>query len=182
MFMGKSSFTFDLKGIKEVQQGIGRLTEKMEVDLNNLVEAAAYDTNDDAISHIQSNNAIDLGAGGGLLSNQYVLQASPRSWAVGNSAFYAPFIEFGTGRQVSIPPEWEELAAQYKGPYPGTWPEFEQNIKAWMKRHGMDPDQSYPVMIHILRNGLKSRPFLYPAYVKNREKLIESVKKLFEKK
>lgn len=180
--MAKSSFKFEIKGLKDVQQGIDRLTEKMQVDLNTLVEASAYDMNDDAISAIQGNNAIDLGAGGGLLSHQYVQQENPRAWGVGNSAFYAPFIEFGTGKQVSIPAEWQALAAQYKGPYPGTWPEFEQNIKAWMKRHGMDPDQSYPMMIHILRNGLRARPFLYPAYVKNRAKLIEDVKKLFSRK
>lgn len=180
--MAKGSLKFEVKGLKDVQDGIDRISEKMEVDLNSLVEAAAYDTNDDAVSIIQRNNAIDLGAGGGLLSHQFVRQESARSWAVGNSAFYAAFIEFGTGRQVQVPAEWEEVASKYKGPYPGTWNLFEQNIKIWMKRHGMDPDQSYPLMMHILRNGLKARPFLYPAFVKNRAELIENVKKLFSKK
>lgn len=194
--MAKSSFTFDLRGIKDVRKRIGTITEKMDTGLNNLVEAAAYDMNDDAISNIQSEGAQDLGAGGGLLSHQYVQAAGKRSWEVGNSAFYAPFIEWGTGRQVKVPTEWREMAMQYKGPYPGTWDLFEQNIKAWMKRHGIPErkvvthadgtesyiDVAYYIMVSILENGLKPRPFLYPAYVKNKTELVKQVKQLFAKK
>lgn len=179
--MAKKGFRFELKGVKGVQKRIESITEKMEVDLDHLVEAAAYDMNDGAISNIRENGAQDLGAGGGLLSHQYVQPAGDRAYEVGNSAFYAPFIEWGTGKQVKVPTEWQDMAMQYKGPYPGTWNEFEQNIKAWMKRHGKDPDQSYPLMIAILRTGLRARPFLHPAYVKEVKELVKDVKKLFKK-
>lgn len=179
--MARKSFTFELKGIKDVQKRIDSLTEKMEVDLDKLVEGAANDMNDDAISNIQSNGAQDLGAGGGLVSHQYVQPAGERKYEVGNSAPHAPFIEWGTGRQVKVPAEWQDMAMQFKGPYPGTWDLFEQNIKSWMKRHGKDPDESFSLMMAILNKGLPARPFLYPAFVKNVKELSKNVKRLFKK-
>lgn len=183
-----------MRGLNEVNIAVGNLTEKMDIGVDELVQAAAYDTNDDAIGYIRSEGAIDLGAGGGLISHQAVTSEGPRAYGVTNSSKYAPFIEWGTGRQVQVPDEWASYARQYKGPYPGTWNEFEENIKAWMQRHGIPErsivtyadgtegyiDVAYAIMVKILDNGLPARPFLYPAYVKNKEKLLKDIKKLFK--
>jgi hypothetical protein len=189
--MAKSSFKFELKGIDRMVATIDKASAKGQ-QLVALVEAAAYDMNDDAISNIQSNGAVDLGAGGGLLSHQAVIPVDDYTWKVSNSSKHAPFIEWGTGKRAKVESEWQQYAAQYKGPYPGTWDEFEQNIKAWMKRQGIaeqkvstDADGSevhinvtYSIMMAILNNGLKARPFLYPAFVKNRRELRKRVKEL----
>ncbi|WP_343692766.1 hypothetical protein [Chitinophaga sp.] len=143
-----------------------------------LTEAAAYDINDDAISNIQSNGSIDLGAGGGLLSHQFVKVLNPYTFEVGNSAKWAPFVEWGTGKQVKVPAELQSYANQFKGPYPGTWDEFEENIEAWLGRHGIDKSKKYMLMNAILERGLKAKPFLWPAYQKNKAKLIAQIKSL----
>jgi HK97 gp10 family phage protein len=184
--MSKARFTIKLDGLKEAIGEIDQIEKKMENDVDALVAAAAYDTNDDAISNIQQKGAVDLGAGGGLISHQAVSDAGDRQYEVRNSAKWAPFVEWGTGRQVQVPDEWAAYARQYRGPYPGTWAQFEQNIKAWMKRHGIPDktdeghDLTYLIMVKILERGLPARPFLYPAYVKNKAKLIDDLKKLFK--
>lgn len=184
---------FELQGMKELNNALERARNKGP-ELVMLVEAAAYDTNDDAISNIQSAGSIDLGGGGGLLSHQAVTPVTESSWEVSNSAKHAPFIEWGTGKQVDVPDEFRQYAEEFKGPYPGTWDEFEQNIKAWMRRHGI-PEQrveiaadgtethinvAYYMMIAILDRGLPARPFLFPAYVKNREMLKQKVLELLK--
>lgn len=190
-----SSFKFSLKGIKDLKKKAKELKEKGPQVLA-LVEAAAYDTNDDAISNIQSNGSVDLGAGGGLLSHQSVNRINDYTFEVINSAKWAPFVEWGTGKQVRVSAEFEQYAKQFKGPYPGTWDEFEQNIRAWMKRHGIPEveikkgadgqdqfvDVVFLVMMSILEKGLPARPFLYPAYIKNKTELIKQVKALLAKK
>lgn len=184
--MAKTRFSIKMDGLKEAVAKLDQIDDKLINDVDALVAAAAYDTNDDAISGIQQHGAVDLGGGGGLLSHQAVTDIGDRRHEVRNSAKWAPFVEWGTGRQVQVPAEWAEYARQYKGPYPGTWGEFEQNIKAWMKRHGIPEktekghDLVYLIMVKILERGLPARPFLYPAYVKNKIKLIEDLKKLFK--
>ena len=192
--MGRSYVKFELQGLKELMNKLEKTKEKGP-QLVALVEAAAYDTNDDAISNIQSNGSVDLGGGGGLLSHQSVVELNGHSWEVVNSSKHAPFVEWGTGKQTKVASEETEVAAEYKGPYPGTWDEFEQNIQAWMKRHGI-PEQkvvtdadgtesyinvTYYIMISILEKGLPARPFLYPAFVKNRELLLKQAKELLKK-
>lgn len=190
-----NSFKFNLKGIKELRGKINELKAKGP-QMIALVEAAAYDTNDDAISNIQSNSSIDLGAGGGLLSHQSVVVINEHTFEIVNSSKYAPFVEWGTGKQTRVSAEFDQYAKQFKGPYPGTWDQFEQNIKAWMKRHsipevkvvpgkdGQDQyiDIVYLIMTSILTKGLPARPFLYPAYIKNKVELIKKAKALLAKK
>lgn len=187
------SVQFELKGLSELKSLLSK-TRAKGPQLLMLVEAAAYDTNDDAISNIQSNGSVDIGGGGGLLSHQFVVATSDHSWQVGNSAKHAPFIEWGTGAQVDVPAEEQEYAKEYEGPYPGTWDEFEQNITAWMKRMGIperkvvtsaDGTESYInvtylIMMSILRKGLPARPFLFPAYAKNREALLQKATELLK--
>lgn len=178
--MGNKVFSLSIEGLKIAENKLDALREKFGVGVDEIVKAAAYDANDDAISAIQNHGAIDLGAGGGLLSHQSVTNEGPRAYGVGNSSEHAPFVEWGIGRQAKVSDEWAAYARQYKGPYPGTWKEFEKNIQAWMNRHGIPLENTYVIMVKILENGLPARPFLYPAYVKAKARIIKDIKQLFK--
>ncbi len=192
--MGRVRYTLKIEGMDKAFGKLKKIDKKLINDVDDILQAAAFDTNDDAISNIQREGAIDLGAGGGLISHQQVRAIGKNKYEVLNSSKYAPFIEWGTGRQVSVPAEWAQYAMKYKGPYPGTWDEFEENIRAWMKRHGIPDrqiytasdgtesyiDVTYSIMIKILERGLPARPFLYPAYVKNKAEVVKRLKELFK--
>jgi len=92
---------------------------------------------------------------------------------------YAPFVEFGTGKQVSVPPELKKIASQFKGKGGG----FEkglQSIKDWCKNKGIDEKMAFPIFMSILKKGLKPRPFLYPAFLKGKKILKQDLKDLLE--
>lgn len=71
-------------------------------------------------------------------------------------AEYAPYVEFGTGKDV------------FKGPFsfPGEVQEYAKRFKGRGVR----------------KVNLKSRPFLFPAFFSNRGKMIEEFKKILGKK
>lgn len=79
--------------------------------------------------------------------------------------FYAPYVEFGTGRKVSVPKGFEQLAAKYKGKGPGNFDQFLDAIRDWCRKKGIDEKLAYPFAVSILRNGVRAQPFLIPAYL-----------------
>lgn len=91
---------------------------------------------------------------------------------------YAIYVEVGTGTYVRVPPELQDIAIQYKGQSKGTFEEFLQAIKDWIKQKGIgDPDKlGYIIAMSILRKGIRPQPFLYPAYVAGRKKLLVTMR------
>ncbi len=121
---------------------------------------------------------------------------------------YAAYVEFGTRRfaaahVASLPQDWQSFAAQFKGKGGGSFEEFIMRLVQWVKRKGigatynvqtkrrvrvgkqtakqtMEAD-AYAIALHILRNGIRPHPFLYPAYQRTKPELIENIKKLLSK-
>lgn len=101
---------------------------------------------------------------------------------------YAAYIEFGTGKfaakyVATLPKEWKEFAAKFKGPGGGSFDEFVMRLTRWVRLKGIakgkDVDQAaYNIALYILRNGIKPHPFLYPSVEKNRIKLLINLKAL----
>lgn len=94
---------------------------------------------------------------------------------------YAPYIEFGTGTYVSVPPELQSLALQFKGKGSGSFEAFLQAIKDWVRQKGIgDPEKiAYPIAMSILRKGIRPQPFIYPAFVEGRKKLTVTMRKAY---
>lgn len=103
----------------------------------------------------------------GDLSRGIILKpVSKTNYIVAATENYSAFIEFGTGRRVSIPKGWERIASEFRGKSLGTFNDGLNNIKAWAKRKGIDESAAYPIFISILKNGIEPKPFLYPAFKK----------------
>jgi hypothetical protein len=79
-----------------------------------------------------------------LRNSGYAVQETGGQWAVGFSIHYAPYIEFGTGDVVDIPPGLEEYARQFKAdprkklvnlrPRPFFFPTYYEQTAALKKR------------------------------------------------
>lgn len=104
------------------------------------------------------------------------------------NAFYAPAVEFGTGKYAAqyvarLPADWQTYAAQFKGKMPkGSLEDFLQKMIEWVKRKGLIGltksgnrrsgkkaneeayNLAYVIVINILRNGIHPHPFLFPSY------------------
>lgn len=118
---------------------------------------------------------------------------------------YAAYIEFGTRKFAasyvsSLPAEWKDFAAKFKGKSDGSFEEFVMRLTKWVQRKGIGKTyniqtrradrvgkqtakttaeaDAYAIALHILRNGIRPHPFLYPAVEENRVKLLNNIKKL----
>jgi phage protein, HK97 gp10 family len=114
------------------------------------------------------------------------------------NAFYAAYVEFGTGHYAaqyvsSLPANWQQFAAQFRGRSKGSLEEFFQNMIKWVRSKGIHGvtaggrrrtgkkaeediyNIAYVLVIRILRHGIKQHPFLYPAYESRRAQIISDV-------
>jgi len=117
--------------------------------------------------------------------------------------FYAPYIEFGTGSKVIIPPSYEEYAKQFKGPARrGNVQDFFKEMVLWVKRKGLagrystktrrrlgskakreseDREVAYAIMHHILTFGVTPHPFFIPAFTAGKDKVLRRLRTIINK-
>lgn len=91
------------------------------------------------------------------------------------NADYWGFVEFGTGGYVSVPPDLQETAMEFKGYKKGDFAEFLRNMKEWCKRKGIDEKYAYIICVSILRKGIKPQPFLYPALKRAKDGIVRKL-------
>jgi hypothetical protein len=123
---------------------------------------------------------------------------------LGVNVFYAAFVEFGTRKYAakyvgSLPAEWQQFAAQYKGKRGGgTFDDLVMELVRWVKIKGIGATfniktrrrdrvgkqsaktteyaDAYAIARMIMINGIKPHPYLVPSVIANREKLLNNLK------
>jgi HK97 gp10 family phage protein len=102
------------------------------------------------------------------------------------ATFYAPFVEFGTKKKKDIPPELQAVAAQFKGKRRGNFEQFVESIYLWgrHKRIIKKGDKNHAVNIarKIYINGIAPQPYLWPAFVAERSKLVSNIRAVVNRK
>lgn len=161
-------FGVTIQGLGGLQAQLRGLGGRMKQEIGAELEAAAYEMHGKASTYLTSNGSIDQGFLKASL--QVIRDRGTGKVYFENTAFYAPFVEFGTKGRAKPPVEWSAYAAQFKGIRNGTLDQFKTNILDWMRRKGISPTSGTPealanhIVMLILKNGLKPRPFMYPAY------------------
>lgn len=97
---------------------------------------------------------------GFLQQNISAVEITDLEWDVAVNQSYAPFLEFGTKKKVSIPAGLEAYAAEFKGQ--GQGGDAKTLIYAWMNRVGVALNLQWVTFISIVVNGIKPHPFLFP--------------------
>lgn len=187
-----------IKGINEVISELKKSTgdikakgEKAIVKWAYAVEGEAKELAPADETRLRSSISAKVENGNNEITASVVVQAN-----------YAAYIEFGTKKYAakyvaSLPSEWKDYAATFKGKGDGNLDEFIQSIMAWVRRKGigatrtksggvsssrssLDAQQqaAYNIALHILQNGIKPKPFLYPAVRDNTKKLFDDLNKL----
>lgn len=135
-----SSLSFDISGVTAALKKIENLGPQAEKIVNAEISAFALETVNDA----KTNVPVDLG----YLRNSIQYQTGQLEAFINVNAFYAAYVEFGTGKYVFFGEPYIDAELEA---YAST---FFVNGKGTM----------YP------------RPYLFPAYEKNRLLLIERLK------
>ena len=178
--------------------------EKLIKSCKNALGTMSENIVNDAKSNLRYQKAINTGA---LVNSIYAEPVTDQlTLNIVAGAPYASYIEFGTRKfaaqyVASLPKDWQTLASQYKGKGGGTFEELVKNIAIWVGQRGIAGTYSvktkkrlgdtttkekenmaaaYPIAIKIVKNGIKARPYLYDAYVKNRNIFDQELKKVFQ--
>lgn len=164
-------------GIDRLLNTLGTLEEAIVEEVNLEFKATAYDINAAAATFIQG-AAFDNGE---LLSRQQVIEhPQKRTYEIVNTAPYAAYVHFGTGRKVEVPDGWEDIANAWRDVKGGTFDDFKARIEEWLTRKGKDKNDAYVLCIAILTNGLEARPFLSTPFFVEAPKLVKRVEKIIK--
>ena len=173
------AFSVRLDGIKDIQDALKDINGKLKQDVGDEINASALNI----LTGAKRLAPVNLGQ----LRNQIALvKESELTYGVESKASYSPYIEFGTGPQVSVPKDFTAYAAQFKGKSGGKFKDMVEALMLWVKRKGIgdgnDNGLAYVIARSILRKGIRPQPFLIPSYETEKPKLIQRLKKLLDVK
>lgn len=167
------SLTIDIRNLDKVLAEVKAYPQDIEKIINNEFQAFGQGTVNDAKRFAPVNE--------GALRESINFSATKLEVKVGAYIDYAAYQEFGTksfaaAHVATLPGDWQAFAAQYKGATGGTFQELVMKITKWVRLKGIEAKAAYPIAISIVRNGIHARPYLFPAFEKNKLELIRNLK------
>ena len=159
-----------VKGINKLLKQFQQFGKDSEEEFALEVEAGARNISKIAKSEAPANN-------GQLRQSIQPEKINELNWEIIAHASYAGYIEFGTGVMVSIPNEMKDIANAIKNNPKGDMHEAFESIKDWCRNKGIDERAAWPILMSILKKGLRPRPFLFPAWKQGSAKMIKDMKK-----
>ena len=151
-----------IKGLSSTISELRKFGEKAEKLINAETQAIAFQIEADAKKLAPKNF-------GKLAQSISHLEVKPALYKVTVNELYGAYMEFGTGTKVSVPAEFADMAATFKGKKQGSWKEGLEAIKVWCKAKGIPEEAAYLIFAKILGAGVNPQPFLYPAWTKGRK-------------
>ena len=176
--MSRNRMNVEIRGSGNLTNLLSNITQAVQTEVDHEVSISAIEVRTKAIRNITKQKIVDQG----FLRASMTIVNQGRDYYVMNTAYYSPFIEFGTGLQVNVPSEWTAYAKSFQNTSRGTFDQFVQALVEWAKRKGIQVDDddyenfAFWVAIKILQNGQQAKPFFYPAYDEVRTALLKRVK------
>jgi HK97 gp10 family phage protein len=181
------SITFKLDGVQDAINRLAKAGDDIAEEVDMELADGAEMIRAAAIKNVKNNikNTTSKLSGGMYADKIDVLR-----YEVGNNVFYAPYIEFGTGGKVEVPELLTEVANKIKSREKrGTFDKMVGAIYEWGVKKGYlskkDPKAKQTALwwsLRILKNGIDPQPFLYPAFVASRKKIVERIRAVVNEK
>lgn len=168
------------KGAEALAAKISKMSKELQNEIQAELNAWADDVSTDAKLLVKSQSSNE-----GNLMGSIHPEYKKMSVAVTASVSYAAYIEFGTRKFAAayvagLPDTWQEIANKHKGRGTGNFDDFKASIAEWMRKKGIPKDKMGIIILNILKNGIRPKPFLYPAVNKNTPELLERLKKIIK--
>lgn len=188
------SIKIDIKGADIVLKNIDKLSIKTKEGVKDAIRTFVLGVHEQAAQNVpnhESGLAQSLKPKLDKLNN---LEAS----VIANIE-YAAFVEFGTRKYAAkyvatLPADWQAYARKFRGKGTGSFDDFVLKLMRWIRLKGLSGKvkgqtkkqtleaDAYALAIHIIRNGIKPHPFLYPAFTNKQKigRLEDDLKKIFK--
>lgn len=177
-----------LKGFKEFEDKLKNLSADVLEEVDAEVEDSALLWVDLAVQAAP----VDFG----FLKQNISAKKATTGWEIVSGAFYSAYMEWGTKTYVSVPPEQQAYASQFKGPAnAGDYFDFLNSILDWVKRKNLAQiTNSYTgrkstkkddlllvaqtIAFFIMKKGVRPHPFFFIQHPKVEAFLIDNVRKV----
>ena len=147
--------TMTSSGYKELQRDLRKMSKETAVKVKKETYASGLDVRKEAQDRLKASKTWDTG---NLANSILVDRLEDGSIvAIGPTALYGPYVEFGA--KPHFPPA--------------------DALEDWAKRHGFD--SAWPICKAIAEHGLPAKPYLLPAYLAIEGKFFNRVKGLLGK-
>lgn len=150
--MAKGAY-IEVKGLKALQKKIGKIPENIKQETDIVMEAAA----NDYVNRAVSSAPVDQG----ILKNEITYhREGEMRYEVVSGAEWSAFIEWGTRSRVQVPSDLTAYAAQFKG---GSvkGKDAKQKIYDWCRRVGIPEEAWWQVFINVMTIGIHPHPFFF---------------------
>ncbi len=185
-------------GLEKVLGKLNDLPKDIQKDVDNVMAEGV-------------NNVVNLsrqltpvGVGGKLRNSTTPEKLGEANYTITNNLFYAPYIEFGTGKKYQPQPGYEEQAAAARNlPKRGNFKEFVDSLTEWVtkkqitgtysvktrrrtgnkiKNQNEDAKFARFLAFKILKNGIKAQPFFFKSWELLKDDILSNIEKVVTKK
>lgn len=160
-----------VKGLQSLLKKLEKIGDVKEIDA--IAEGISMEIQLDAVQRAPVNF-------GQLRQSIRQRRIAPLSYEVVVGVDYGAYVEFGTGVQVKVPPEFAQMALQFKGGK-GSFKDGLESIKDWCRGKGIPESAAWPILMSIIKNGTRPQPYLYPAFVKGRLQYFKDLEQYFKR-
>jgi HK97 gp10 family phage protein len=170
-----------VRGVNEVVAELRKISKDLDKNINATTEEAAFFIEKNAKKLAPKN----FGKLAQSISTDDVKTKGLIAKRITVNEMYGAYMEFGTGFKFKSPPEFNEMAATFKGKRPGTFEDGVKSIEEYLRSKGDDPKNAKWVLLKIIGAGLNPRPFLYPSWTEGKKmylKDLENLLKTYNKK
>jgi len=176
--------TLKLMGVEKVIAAIKDVNNELYAKIDGELNAKCTDIVKKAQKNVEQNKSTNFGQLKGSIAYKKI-ENQDLKYVVFANAYHAPYIEFGTVKKVSVPPELTEVAAAVKGRASrGNFASMVEAIYIWgtKKKIIKKGDKNHAVNIarKILINGIAPQPFLWPSFLEVRPKLISRLQTILK--
>lgn len=102
-----NAFTFEIKGLKELQKKFERMPKVLVEELDGELESSCQNI----VLHAKTDTRVDKGG----IRQGISFAGANLSYVIVSTKHYSPYHDFGTGNQVQVPAEVSTYATQFKG-------------------------------------------------------------------
>jgi len=176
--------SIEIKGLKEVIGNLNKYSARVAKEIDATLTDGANKIEERAKMLVPVDE--DL-----LRGSIFAETIIPFNKVVGTRTFYAPYVEFGTGRKFKDG-GYPQEAAKHKGKSSkgGTFEDFIKSMYLYIKRHGGFPKDARTeaqklnytqfVCIKIIKNGIKAQPFFFRAFDEISPTILKEIKEVIK--
>lgn len=169
-----------LSGVQKVLNQLAKVESEISEEVDAELQASLNNMTKDAQRRAPNNF-------GELVNKIGNKKEDKLRYSLFSTAWHAPYVEFGTRAKADVPKELDAIGkAVQKRESRGKFADFVDSIYLWGTHKGIiekdDKNHALNIARKIWHQGIAPQPYLWPAFVAERSKLVSNIKAVVNRK